>query len=108
MKLTDIIKKLLSAIFNVYTDNCVAKEGEERQSEWRLINQGVRQGCSSSSLLFIIYINSQLNEWKQTNHGKVFISRNLNLDICYCCLQMMQYSSLTKKMIYNVSYINCK
>jgi hypothetical protein len=32
-------------------------------------------------MLFIIYIYSLLNEWKQTNHVKVVISRNLNLDI---------------------------
>jgi hypothetical protein len=28
-----------------------------------------------------LYINSLFEEWKQTNHGKVFTSRNLNLDI---------------------------
>jgi hypothetical protein len=28
-----------------------------------------------------MYINSLLKEWKQTNHGKVFTSRNLNLGI---------------------------
>jgi hypothetical protein len=83
----DIIKndgvsnQILRAIFNIYTGNYIAIRGEDKQSEWRLINQGVCQGCSLSPLLFIIYINLLLNEWKQTNHGKVFIGRNLNLHI---------------------------
>jgi hypothetical protein len=87
IKLVDVIKidgtsnQLITAIFYIYKDNYIAIGGEDKQTEWILINQGVRQGCSLSALLFIIYINSLLNEWKQTNHGKVFMSRNLNLNI---------------------------
>jgi hypothetical protein len=83
----DIIKndgvsnQLLTAIFNIYTDNYIAIAGQDKQSEWSPINQGVRQGCSLSPLLFIMYINSLLKDWKPKNHGKVFISRNLNVDI---------------------------
>jgi hypothetical protein len=51
-----VSNQLITAIFNIYTDNYIAIGGEDKQSEWRLINQGVRQGCCLSSLLFIIYI----------------------------------------------------
>jgi hypothetical protein len=87
IKLMDIIKndgvsnQQITAIFNTYTDNYIVIGGEDKQSEWRLINQRVCQGCSLSPLLFIIFINLLLKEWKQTNHGKVFICRNLNVDI---------------------------
>jgi hypothetical protein len=36
----------------------IIKQTYEGQSERRLINQGVHQGCSLPRLLFIIYINS--------------------------------------------------
>jgi hypothetical protein len=66
IKLMDIIKndgvsnQLVTAIFNIYTDNYTAIGGKDRQSEWRLISQGVCQGRSLSPLLFTIYINSLL------------------------------------------------
>jgi hypothetical protein len=63
IKLMDIIKndgvsnQLMTAICNIYTDNCITIGAEDKQSERRLINQEVCQGCSLSPLLFIIYIN---------------------------------------------------
>jgi hypothetical protein len=65
IKLMGIIKndgvsnQLIKTMFNtrIYRDNYFAVGGEDKQSEWRLINQGVRQGCSLSTLLFIIYVH---------------------------------------------------
>jgi hypothetical protein len=75
------LQRATNSNIQYYTDNYIATGGEDKRDEWRLIKQGVCRGCSLSPLLFIVYINSLLNKWKQTNHGKAFISRNLNLDI---------------------------
>jgi hypothetical protein len=56
IRFMDIIKndgvsnQLIRAIFNIYIDNYLEIGGEVKHSEWRLINQGVRQGCSLSPL----------------------------------------------------------
>jgi hypothetical protein len=63
IKLMDIIRndgvsnQLITAIFNINTDNYTAIGGKDKQSEWRLINKGACQGCSLYCLLFIICTN---------------------------------------------------
>jgi hypothetical protein len=42
-------------------------EMENRQTEWKAINEGVRQGSGPSSVLFVIYMNTIIKEWRQ-NH----------------------------------------
>jgi hypothetical protein len=49
--------QLMKAIYNICKVNLIAVLVQTEDSEWGEINQGVCQGCSLSSLLFIIYVN---------------------------------------------------
>jgi uncharacterized membrane protein YobD (UPF0266 family) len=53
---------------------------ESELSDWKHITGGVRKRCSLSLLLFIIYMNTIIKEWRQTTHGNIQINRNFNMD----------------------------
>jgi hypothetical protein len=59
-KLTEILtednipNQLITAIYEIYKCNLIAVRLQAETSEWKIINCGVRQGCSLSPLLFII------------------------------------------------------
>jgi hypothetical protein len=46
-------------IYEIYKHNLSAVRLQAETSEWKIINCGVRQRCSLSPLLFIIFIHSQ-------------------------------------------------
>jgi hypothetical protein len=45
---------------------------EDRKSERKIIDTGVIQGCGLSPILFIIYMNAVIKEWKQKPHGYIY------------------------------------
>jgi hypothetical protein len=67
-------------LFIIYTTTTKYLKMEPDSSEWRPINEGVRQGCGLSPLLFIICMDNITERWRKGNHGGMPICRNLNLD----------------------------
>jgi hypothetical protein len=59
------------AIYEIYKHNLIAVILQAETSEWKIINCGVRQGCSLSPLLFIIYMNKIIQKWKVTRHCNI-------------------------------------
>jgi hypothetical protein len=73
-------QQTIKNIYNLYKTNLISLKIEDRLSEWREINTRVRQGCGLSSVLFIIYMNAIIKEFRQKCHGYIAINRNLQLD----------------------------
>jgi TusA-related sulfurtransferase len=76
----NITNQLIMAIYEIYKHNLIAIRLLAETSEQKTINCGVRQGCSLSPLLFIIYMNKIIQKWKVTTHGNIPINRNVNID----------------------------
>ncbi|KAJ4433458.1 hypothetical protein ANN_15761 [Periplaneta americana] len=74
------ISYLTLNIYNLYNQNEITIQTERETSNWVPINQGVRQGCGLSPLLFIIYMNHILKIWRQGHHAGIQINRNTCLD----------------------------
>jgi hypothetical protein len=51
----NIPNQLITAIYEIYKRNLIAVTLQAETSEWKTVNCDVRQGCSLSLLLFIIY-----------------------------------------------------
>jgi hypothetical protein len=68
------------AIYELYKHNLIEVRLQAETMEWKIINCGVRQGCSPSPLLFIIYMNKIIQKWKVTRHGNIQINRNVNIN----------------------------
>lgn len=72
--------QIILSIYNLYQQNEIAIRTERGTTSWTSINQGVRQGCGLSPLLFIIYMNHILYIWRQSHHAGIQINRNTVLD----------------------------
>jgi hypothetical protein len=68
------------AIYEIYKHNLIAVRLQTETLEWKIIDSGVRQGCSLSPLLFIICMNKIIPKWKVTRHGNIPINRNVNIE----------------------------
>jgi hypothetical protein len=80
LKADNIPNQLIAAIYNIYKNNLIAIKMESELSEWKHVTGGVRQGCSLSPLLFIIYVNTIMKERRETRRGNIPINRNFNMD----------------------------
>jgi hypothetical protein len=75
-----VSQQTIQNIYNLYKTNLSSVKIEDKLSEWREINTGVRQGCGLSPVLFIIYMNAIIKDFRQKRHGYIAINRNLQLD----------------------------
>jgi hypothetical protein len=67
--------QVIREINNIYSENQILVRTGQQLSAWKPINRGVRQGCSLSPLLYIIYMNKITAEWKKKPHGSIKTDR---------------------------------
>jgi hypothetical protein len=67
-------------MYNIYSNNKISIKTDSNPSKWEPVNKGVRQGCSLSPLLFIIYMDAIIKRWRGGNHGGISINRSMILD----------------------------
>jgi hypothetical protein len=72
-----VLHQLINVIYENYKLNLIAID--KQYSKWGMINQGVRHGCSLLSLIFAIYINESITQWRPTGMSSIPISINLKL-----------------------------
>jgi hypothetical protein len=72
--------QIIHAIYNIYSNNKISIKTNSNPSKWEAINQGVRQGCGLSPILFIIYMDTIIKRWRELNHGGTSINRSTILD----------------------------
>lgn len=95
-----VSKYLITNLYNIYTNNLIAIRVDNKLTAWKPINRGVRQGYCLSPLLFIIYMNTIIREWRQLPHGNIMINRRLKLDtILYADDQVLIADSEDKLQI---------
>jgi TusA-related sulfurtransferase len=75
-----VSQQTIQNIYNLYKTNLISVKIEDKLSEWREINTGVRHGCGLLPVLFIIYMNAIIKEFRQKRHGYIAINRTLQLD----------------------------
>ncbi|KAJ4444198.1 hypothetical protein ANN_05988 [Periplaneta americana] len=83
-----------------------AIRSNNKLSQWRPIYSGVRQGCGLSPILFIIYINRIIQDWRQTRHGFIPINRNLQLDALLFADDLVLMASTEDDLQYSVHNLN--
>jgi hypothetical protein len=52
-------------VHNLYNTTLISVTTEKKQTEYEAVNRGIRQGSSLSQLLFIIYMNTTIQKWRQ-------------------------------------------
>jgi hypothetical protein len=72
--------QVIGAIHNICSENQISVRTGQQLSAWKPINRGARQGCSLSPLLYIIYMNKIISEWKKKPHGSIKIDRHTKVD----------------------------
>jgi hypothetical protein len=67
---------LIKAIRNLYSNTFISIQGQGQQrSENIKTNKGVRQGCGLSPILFNIYINRLVKEWKAKTKSGIQVKK---------------------------------
>jgi hypothetical protein len=74
-------KHLINILINMYNKTKIKIELELRLSQEIVTNKGVRQGCSLSLLLFIIYIDDVLRELKNKIHPGIKLRNNTTVNM---------------------------
>ncbi|KAJ4425543.1 hypothetical protein ANN_27737 [Periplaneta americana] len=101
-----IPQQIIQNIYNIYKTTIIAIRSNNKLSQWRPIYSGVRQGCGLSPLLFIIYINRIIQDWRQTRHGFIPINRNLQLDALLFADDLVLMASTEDDLQYSVHNLN--
>jgi hypothetical protein len=99
------------AIYEIYKHNLIAVKLQTETSEWKIINCGVRQGCSLSPLPFIIYTNKIIQKWKVTRHGNIPINRNVNINTMLFAddqVLLAKYEDYLQYSVHNLNKIASK
>lgn len=76
----NIPKKLIRAIESLYEDTMIRVKIGEEMSECEKINKGVRQGCPLSCILFNIYMDKIIRQWKATDPKGVKITNTEQIE----------------------------
>lgn len=76
----NIPAQIIQNVFNIYKETLISVKIGDKSSNQNMINSGVRQGCGLSPLLFNIYMDNIIREFRLTRHGFIPINRNLHLD----------------------------
>jgi hypothetical protein len=77
----NILQQIIQNIYNPYKTNCIAVKTEDKKSKWKVINSEVRQGCGLSPMLFTVYMNAIVKEWRQKPYGYIPGDGNLQLHV---------------------------
>ncbi|KAJ4450649.1 hypothetical protein ANN_02078 [Periplaneta americana] len=99
-------QQIIQNIYNIYKTTIIAIRSNNKLSQWRPIYSGVRQGCGLSPLLFIIYINRIIQDWRQTRHGFIPINGNLQLDALLFADDLVLMASTEDDLQYSVHNLN--
>jgi hypothetical protein len=94
------------AIYEIYKHNLIAVRLQAETWEWKIINCGVRQGCSLLPLLFIIYMNKTIQKWKVTRHGNIQINTNINIDTMLFADDQVLLAKFEDDLQYSVHNLN--
>jgi TusA-related sulfurtransferase len=61
-----IPQQIIQNIYNLFKTNLISVKIEDRKSEWKVIDSGVRKGCRLPPILFIIYMNVIITQTEET------------------------------------------
>jgi hypothetical protein len=83
---------------------------EERYSKDIKINQGVRQGCSLSPILFNIYLDDVIREWKTRSNPGIWLKETAALNALLFAEDQIIIQESEDKLKRSIFYVNniCK
>ena len=79
---------LINAIKSLYQSNRISIKTNRHATNTLQINEGLRQGCGLSPLLFIIYMNRILEKWLIKSPKGINLSKEKEKQYC---LRMINY-----------------
>ena len=71
---------LIEVVKSLYKNSSVQIDTGRKNLDKIYINQGVRQGCNLSPVIFNIYIDHLLRNWKHKADAGIMLKRNLYLN----------------------------